>query len=118
MKSFRVYPAFLPSLIVRGPFPCGVRVSGREAVFEAGCAPLPGFCFCPIGVSARASGFGDGLFSEAAAGRVPDAVRGFSPGFAPGLGPDFIQGCLLPPDLDMPGFWGRAMLTTISRSIR
>ena len=104
---------------VRGPLLCGVRASERAgAGFDVGLAPLPGFCRCSAGVSARASGFAVGLCPGFAAGLTPDAAPAFVPGRASGLDPDFIQGCLLPPDLDMPGFCGLAMLTTISRSTR
>ena len=90
----------LPALA--GRLPGNGLASDRAAGFVPGFAALAGL--------SRWSG----AESDLGFGRAP----GFAPPVAPGFGPDFIQGCLLPPDLDMPGFWGRAMLTTIPRSIR
>src|ERR1039457_480729 len=102
---------------VRGPLLCGTRASERAAAgLDAGLAPLPGFCRCSACTSVFDPGFADGLCPAFASGLAPDVAPAVVPGRASGLGPDFIQGCLLPPDFDIPGFWGLAMLTTISRS--
>jgi hypothetical protein len=106
-------------LPVRGLLPCNGRASVRDAAgLDAGLAPFVGACRFAGTVSLFAASLGEGLFPVFAVGRVPDAALGFVPGFAPVVGLDFIQGCLLPPDFDMPGFWGRAILTTISLSTR